>query len=201
MRYVTCFTTLHWLKEPDHAQELAIVNCAESLEEGGQLFLVHFLGLDDRFMELEAPLLRDMLGPRARVQNPYVSMFSSLPAERRLEQFRGLFEAVDLEAQMLRVEADKFPLGKDQIEPFMRAASQHVSSLPETMQATYLKRWVEESVKRNTLLDKGSSYEFSTVAIVAVLRKRSRAPSVFYDILASKCREGVIRLDRLENFR
>eukprot|EP00929_Paragymnodinium_shiwhaense_P043248 TRINITY_DN22272_c0_g1_i2.p1 TRINITY_DN22272_c0_g1~~TRINITY_DN22272_c0_g1_i2.p1 ORF type:complete len:153 (-),score=30.86 TRINITY_DN22272_c0_g1_i2:400-858(-) len=152
-------------------------------------------------MELEAPLLRDMLGPRARVQNPYVSMFSSLPAERRLEQFRGLFEAVDLEAQMLRVEADKFPLGKDQIEPFMRAASQHVSSLPETMQATYLKRWVEESVKRNTLLDKGSSYEFSTVAIVAVLRKRSRAPSVFYDILASKCREGVIRLDRLENFR
>jgi len=200
VRYLTCFTTLHWLKQPPNAQELAVINFARSLELGGQFFLVHFLGLDDSFMELEHGVAQSVLGVGEPLGSTYVPLFTRLPAAQRLAQFRGLFRATGLAIDESRVVEDRFPIAKDQFLKFLEAASAYIGMVPDGLRHEYLTRWHEEMVAKGKVAERRDSYDFSTLALLAALRKGDAAPSMFYDRIADQCEAGVLRLEHLEHF-
>lgn len=196
-RFVTCFTTLHWMKAPPQAQEIAMVNFARALEERGRVFVVHFLGLDDRFMEVEREVARRFVAAEAIEEASYTANFANLPSAQRLAQYRQLFELTGLAVEEACTATDTFPMGRDQYPYFLRAAATLIGKVPEARQQEYLDLWLDEMVRRRLVTGDGPVLALNTVALVAVLRKDGHAPAKFYEHLLKKCREGVLALPNL----
>lgn len=203
LHYVTCFTTLHWLKDVQHAQELALVNFARALRPGGQLFLVHFLGLDDRFLKLEAEVARRFGAPGdvnfAATYTP--TFYQDLDAEAKLAEFRGLFRATCLSEEEGRVAEDRFPVDLAEFSRFLCGASKFLNRIPEDRQAAFLGSWREAMLQQGMVFREENHYEFKTTALLSVLRKDGpQPPAHFYERLIAHCEGGGLRLPRLASF-
>eukprot|EP00445_Apocalathium_hangoei_P012298 CAMPEP_0203885182 /NCGR_PEP_ID=MMETSP0359-20131031/29172_1 /ASSEMBLY_ACC=CAM_ASM_000338 /TAXON_ID=268821 /ORGANISM="Scrippsiella Hangoei, Strain SHTV-5" /LENGTH=421 /DNA_ID=CAMNT_0050805769 /DNA_START=71 /DNA_END=1333 /DNA_ORIENTATION=- len=193
LHYVSCFTTLHWLKDVQHAQELALVNFARALRPGGQLFLVHFLGLDDRFLKLEAEVARRFGAPGdvnfAATYTP--TFYQDLDAEAKLAEFRGLFRATCLSEEEGRVAEDRFPVDLADFSRFLCGASKFLNRVPEDCQAAFLGSWREAMLQQGMVFREENHYEFKTTALLSVLRKDGpQPPAHFYERLIAHCEGG-----------